>query len=72
MPKAVDHDQRREQIAQAACSVVASHGFEQATVVRIARAAGYTTGMLPHYFSSKQDIMLAALRLSLLRIEARL
>ena len=72
MPKAVDHDERREQIAQAACIVVANHGFEQATVVRIARAAGYTTGMLPHYFSSKQDIILAALRLSLLRIEARL
>jgi TetR/AcrR family transcriptional regulator, transcriptional repressor of bet genes len=72
VPKAVDHEQRREQIAQAACTVVASHGFEQATVVRIARAAGFTTGMLPHYFSSKQDILLAALRLSLLRIEARL
>ena len=72
MPKAVDHEQRREHIAQAACVVVASHGFEQATVVRIARAAGYTTGMLPHYFASKQDIILAALRLSLLRIEARL
>jgi AcrR family transcriptional regulator len=72
MPKAVDHDQRREQIAQAACGVVASHGFEQATVVRIARAAGYTTGMLPHYFASKQDIIRAALRLSLMRIEARL
>ena len=72
MPKAVDHDERREQIAHAACIVVADHGFEQATVVRIARAAGYTTGMLPHYFSSKQDIILAALRLSLLRIEARL
>ncbi|MBK7904923.1 MAG: TetR family transcriptional regulator [Proteobacteria bacterium] len=62
MPKAVDHDERREQIAHAACIVVANHGFEQATVVRIARAAGYTTGMLPHYFSSKQDILLAALR----------
>jgi AcrR family transcriptional regulator len=72
VPKAVDHDQRREQIAQAACVVVASHGFEQATVVRIARAAGYTTGMLPHYFASKQDIIRAALRLSLMRIESRL
>jgi AcrR family transcriptional regulator len=72
MPKAVDHDQRREQIAQAACVVVANNGFEQATVVRIARAAGYTTGMLPHYFASKQDIIRAALRLSLMRIEARL
>ncbi len=72
MPKAVDHEQRREQIAHAACGVVARHGFENATVVRIARAAGYTTGMLPHYFASKQDIILAALRLSLTRIEARL
>jgi AcrR family transcriptional regulator len=72
MPKAVDHEQRREQIAQAACTVVANHGFEQATVVRIARAAGFTTGMLPHYFASKQEIILAALRLSLLRMEARL
>jgi AcrR family transcriptional regulator len=72
MPKAVDHDKRREQIAHAACIVVASHGFEQATVVRIAREAGYTTGMLPHYFASKQEILLASLRLSLRRIEARL
>ena len=65
MPKIVDHLQRREQIALAACQVVANHGFEQATVVRIARASGYTTGMLAHYYESKQDIILAALRLML-------
>jgi DNA-binding transcriptional regulator YbjK len=28
MPKAVDHDERREQIAHAACIVVARNGFE--------------------------------------------
>ena len=42
--------QRRDEIAQVACKVVAQYGFEQATVVRIARAAGYTTGMVAHYF----------------------
>lgn len=72
MPKAVDHEQRREQIAHAACTVVARRGFEKATVAHIAKAAGYTTGMLPHYFDSKQEILLAALRLSLRRMEARL
>ena len=72
MPKAVDHDQRREQIAHAACVVVAKYGFEKATVARIARAAGYTTGMLPHYYDSKREMILAALRLSLRRMEARL
>lgn len=72
MPKIVDHEARRDEIAQIACRVVATHGFEHATVARIARAAGYTTGMVAHYYVSKQDIILAALRLMLLRIEERL
>ncbi len=72
MPKIVDHAQRRDEIALVACQAVAKYGFEQATVARIARAAGYTTGMVAHYFDSKQDIILAALRLILLRIEQRL
>ncbi|HEY1315162.1 MAG TPA: TetR family transcriptional regulator C-terminal domain-containing protein [Steroidobacteraceae bacterium] len=72
MPKIVDHARRRDEIAHVACEVVAGHGFEQATVARIARAAGYTTGMVAHYYESKQDIILAALRLILQRIEARL
>ena len=72
MPKIVDHDQRRDEIAHVACQVVAQYGFERATVARIARAAGYTTGMVAHYYESKQDIILAALRRMLLRIEERL
>lgn len=72
MPKIVDHAKRRDEIALVACEVVANHGFEQATVARIARAAGYTTGMVAHYYESKQDIILAALRLILKRIEERL
>jgi TetR/AcrR family transcriptional regulator, transcriptional repressor of bet genes len=72
MPKIVDHAERRDVIAHFACRVVADYGFEQATVARIARAAGYTTGMVAHYFESKQEIILAALRLMLLRIEQRL
>jgi len=72
MPKIVDHALRRDEIAHVACQVVANYGFEQATVARIARAAGYTTGMVAHYYESKQAIILAALRLILFRIEERL
>jgi TetR/AcrR family transcriptional repressor of bet genes len=72
MPKIVDHEQRRDQIALVACRVVAENGFDQATIVRIAREAGYTTGMVAHYFDTKQDIIIAALRLILRRIEERL
>jgi TetR/AcrR family transcriptional regulator, transcriptional repressor of bet genes len=72
MPKIVDHEQRRDEIALVACRVVADYGFDQATVVRIAREAGYTTGMVAHYFDTKQDIIIAALRLILRRIDERL
>jgi len=72
MPKIVDHEQRRDEIALVACRVVGQYGFDQATVVRIAREAGYTTGMVAHYFDTKQDIIVAALRLILRRIEERL
>jgi AcrR family transcriptional regulator len=72
MPKIVDHARRRDEIALVACRVVAAHGFDGASMVRIAREAGYTTGMLAHYFDSKQDIVIAALRLILRRIEERL
>jgi AcrR family transcriptional regulator len=72
MPKIVDHAKRRDEIALVACRVVAEHGFDQASMVRIAREAGYTTGMLAHYFDTKQDIVIAALRLILRRIEERL
>jgi AcrR family transcriptional regulator len=72
MPKIVDHDRRRDEIALVACRVVAEYGFDQATIVRIAREAGYTTGMVAHYFDTKQEIIIAALRLILRRIEERL
>jgi TetR/AcrR family transcriptional regulator, transcriptional repressor of bet genes len=72
MPKIVDHAERRDEIALVACRVVATHGFDGASMVRIAREAGYTTGMLAHYFDSKQDIVIAALRLILRRIDERL
>jgi TetR/AcrR family transcriptional repressor of bet genes len=72
MPKIVDHAERRDEIALVACQVVAAHGFDRASMARIARAAGYTTGMVAHYFDSKQDIIVAALRLILRRIDERL
>jgi TetR/AcrR family transcriptional repressor of bet genes len=72
MPKIVDHSKRRDEIAQVTCQVVAENGFEQTTIAKIAEASGYTTGMVAHYYDSKQEIILAALRLILTRIEERL
>ena len=72
MRRIVDHDKRRDDIARVAYRIVATHGFDQASMIRIARETGCTTGMLAHYFESKHDIVIAALRLSMRRVDERL
>ena len=72
MPKIVDKAAQRQDIALAACRAVARNGIDATTMVDIAREAGVTTGMITHYFGSKNDIIHAALRLVLERMETRI
>lgn len=72
MPKIIDHAQRRHDIAVAACRAINRHGLDAVTLAQIAREAGSTTGMLAHYFDTKWDVILAALRLMHDRLEKRL
>jgi AcrR family transcriptional regulator len=62
MPKVVDHAARRAELVDAAWHVIAEEGLDAATMRRIAEAAGCTTGRVTHYFDSKDDILVAALR----------
>jgi AcrR family transcriptional regulator len=62
MPKVVDHAARRAELVDAAWHVIAEEGLEAATMRRIAEAAGCTTGRVTHYFDSKDDMLVAALR----------
>ena len=50
MPKVVDHDERREDVAEAAWRVIGRDGLEGATLREISREAGFTTGVIQHYF----------------------
>lgn len=52
-----DHDGRREEIALAAAEVIASRGLEQLTLRDLAAALGVTTGVLTHYFPSKDALV---------------
>lgn len=72
MPKIVDHGERREEVVEAARRVILREGIEAATTRAIAREAGYSNGVLTHYFADKDDIMLSALRSSHRRIVERL
>ncbi len=47
----------RDVVLQSAASVVARTGFERATVSRIARRAGYSTGVIYEYYERKDDMI---------------
>jgi TetR/AcrR family transcriptional regulator, transcriptional repressor of bet genes len=63
---------RRQQLIDAAIASIHEHGFSSATVARIARKAGVSTGIVHHYFADKNDLLAATMRamLDILRREA--
>lgn len=72
MPRVVDHEARRELIAEAAWRVIEREGVEGANLRRIAREAGFTTGVLTHYFADKHELMSFAFGLMVERSTARM
>jgi AcrR family transcriptional regulator len=62
MPKIVDHDVQREKFAEAAMSLIAQQGLEGVTMRAVAAEAGLSYGSLFHYFSSKDELLMHAVR----------
>lgn len=60
--KIVDHDQRRDEMAEAAARVIAAEGIESLTTRRLAKELGCSLGVLAHYFPNKEEIVLAAFK----------
>jgi AcrR family transcriptional regulator len=60
MPKIVDKEQRRQEIAMAALNLFAEEGFT-VPVSRIAEVVGLSKGSLYVYFDSREELILAAL-----------
>jgi AcrR family transcriptional regulator len=71
MPKDVDHDARREEILEAVWTVIARDGLEGATIRVIAKETRWSSGVLAHYFTDKDEIIESALALAYERIAAR-
>jgi TetR/AcrR family transcriptional repressor of bet genes len=61
---------RRRQLVEAAIAVIHEQGFAQATVARIARRAGVSSGMVHHYFRDKDDLLFATMRHLLAELRA--
>ncbi|MBT2624239.1 TetR family transcriptional regulator [Bacillus sp. HU-1818] len=63
MPKRIDHEKRRKQIAEAAWRVILERGMEGATVRNIADEAELSLGALRHYFSTQDELLVYAMKL---------
>jgi AcrR family transcriptional regulator len=72
MPRAVDHEERREEIADAVWRVIEREGLEGASLRDIAREAGHTTGVISHYFRDKRELLAFAFQLVVERSAARI
>jgi AcrR family transcriptional regulator len=76
MPKIVDHEERREHIAEIVASMLASVGVENTTIREISRQSGYSRGFIEHYFHSKEELISDALKWineqSLARVDKKL
>ncbi|WJQ80834.1 TetR/AcrR family transcriptional regulator [Brevibacillus brevis] len=72
MPKIIDHEKRREQIAEATWRVIVEQGMEGATVRGIAKEAGISLGALRHYFATQDELLMYAMQLVKERATARI
>lgn len=61
MPKRVDHEERRRQIAEALWRVASTRGIDKVGLREIAAEAGMSLGQLQHYFSGKDALLVFAL-----------
>jgi DNA-binding transcriptional regulator YbjK len=64
MPKIVDHHSQRGKFAEAVIRLVAREGLEGLTMRAVATEAGLSYGSLFHYFDSKDDLLMHAVRYS--------
>src|SRR6202035_2951682 len=61
MPKEVDHDARRRELADAASRVIARNGLSATTLAQVAEESGWSIGSIRYYFPNKDELIAAAL-----------
>ena len=62
MPKRVDHDERRRQIAGALLRTAATRGLHATGMREVAAEAGVSLRLVQYYFGTKEELMLAAMQ----------
>ena len=72
LPKIVDHEQQRRAVSSTAASTLAKLGLENTTLRSVAANHGCTKGLVQHYFTDKEELLLGALSSVAEQREARL
>ncbi|GAU65678.1 putative TetR family transcriptional regulator [Streptomyces sp. NBRC 110611] len=62
MPKKVDHEARRREISEALWRIAGTRGLDGVSLRDVAAEAGISLGRLQHYFRTKDEMLLFALR----------
>jgi AcrR family transcriptional regulator len=57
VPKFVDHEQRRKEIASAVWRVMARDGVADISIRSVAAEAGWSSGALRHYFATRAELL---------------
>ncbi|WP_433263311.1 TetR/AcrR family transcriptional regulator [Actinosynnema sp. CS-041913] len=71
MPKVVDAEARRREVAEAVFRVVRAQGLEQASLRNVAEEAGLAIGSVRHYFTDHDELLTFALEALIERVEHR-
>lgn len=72
MPKQVDHDERRRQVGEAVCRVIAARGLNAVSLRHVAAEAGVSMGRVQHYFATMDEMLMFSFELISERVAARL
>ncbi|KWX00428.1 TetR family transcriptional regulator [Carbonactinospora thermoautotrophica] len=72
MPKVVDPEARRRELAESVWRVIRRDGLEHASVRNVAREAGLSMGSLRHYFATQSELLAFAMRLVHERVQRRI
>lgn len=71
VPRVVDAEQQRCQIAEAVWRLAARAGLEAVSLREVATEAGISMGRVQHYFATKDEMLLFGLQLAQQRLGAR-
>jgi AcrR family transcriptional regulator len=71
MPKFVNREQRREELADALWRLVVREGIGAPSLRRVAAEAGWSTGSLRHYFATQSELLAFAMELVVQRVTDR-